>query len=156
MATIELHMSNFLSTQVGSLVSINITAYSSMVPLSVYGHGLRPDIAMGVGLMIASTGTSLCPLWAEHNTGIDYCQHGALIVRHANETYDFQPIERTLTTPWEVATRTIAQSGFSGDTTSLYSGGYDANQQPSSTTSWLYRGTPKLTNPPGLAAAHQL
>ncbi len=136
--TIELHMSNYLASQLGTWVSYVIPAYNDMVVYPQSGSTGCPDLLLGLGVIAAQN-------YPGAFQG-DY-PNASFVVRHCNGAYDsFQNIvdPNISPNPTLVSTRTLAVSQFSSDPAgTLYGGGYDANQQPAHNTAWVYQGVPK-------------
>jgi hypothetical protein len=135
--TIELHMSNYLSTQLSTWTSYNIAAYNNMIVYPDSGSQKCPDILIGLGVIVAEN-------YPNNYQGL--YPNPSFVVRHCNRTYDFQPIVDQNLWPqtWSLSTRAIAVSEFPGDPLgTIYAGGYDANQKSAHNTDWVYRGIPK-------------
>jgi hypothetical protein len=135
--TIELHMSNYLSTQLGTWVGYVIPAYNNMVVYPQSGSTGCPDLLLGLGVISAQN----YPRAFQGNY-----PNASFVVRHCNGAYDsFQNIvdPNISPKPTLVSTRTLAVSQFSSDPAgTLYGGGYDANQLPAHNTNWVYQGIP--------------
>ena len=135
--TIELHMSNYLSTQLGAWVGYVIAAYNNMVVYPQSGSTGCPDLLLGLGVIAAQN-------YPGAFQGDD--PNASFVVRHCNGAYNsFQNIvdPSIVPAPPLVSTRTLAVSQFSSDPAgTLYGGGYDANQLPAHNTNWVYQGIP--------------
>jgi hypothetical protein len=140
---IELNTLNYLSTQIGTATWNVIAAYNDMIAYPGSGTQGHPDLIIGLGIINAPN----YPFAWGH-----LYPNPTFLVRHANGTYDFQPI----TPPsgaFPISTRTIAVSQFPGDPAgTIYAGGYDARGVPNHNTDWVYRGIPM--NPLGQVAKH--
>ena len=138
--TIELHMSNYLSSELGARVSYATAAYNNMVIYPQSGSASCPDLLIGLGF-IASVNYP--------NAYDDFYPNASFLVRHCNGTYtQIANISNPSITPAPqlMATRSIAVSQFSGDPPgTLYAGGFevDAKDFPlDHNTDWIYRGIP--------------
>jgi hypothetical protein len=136
--TVELYMSNYLATQLGTWVSYVTAAYTNMVVYPYSGTTSCPDLLIGLGLIAT-------PNYAQVVQGGFY-PNALYFVRHCNGTYDpIQNIADPSITPSPalMSTRVFAVSQFSGDPTgTLYVGGYE-EYIPAHNTAWIYKGVPK-------------
>ena len=143
-SNIELHLSKYLSTQMGTWVSSGTAAYNRTVVYPYTGNSPHQDIIFGVGAMMANVSSTLCPSWADPHPGAQYaaCQHPAWMVRHPNGVYDFGVIE-PFAQPWELAARDVVIGKFSSDGIGgrIFSGGYDAHGRSSQNTAWVYKAS---------------
>jgi hypothetical protein len=142
--TIELHTSNFLSSQLGTSVGYDITAYNNMIVYPQSGSTSCPDLLLGVS---AVAGQYV-------NAYENYYPNPSFLIRHCNGSYDFQTIVPNITpAPTPIATRALAVSQFPGDPAgTIYAGGFDAHNLPAHNTLWIYQGIP--TNAQGQVAQH--
>ncbi len=90
-------------------------------------------------------------LWVEHPDNGNHPQNGShFLVRFKDGTYQYGDIyDNTNPVPSGKrlrATRAICKSPFPEEPYTYYFGGYDAAQDTSNNTSWIYKG--KLVNPP--------
>jgi hypothetical protein len=90
-------------------------------------------------------------LWVEQPNNGNHPQNGShFLVRFKNGTYQYGDIfDNTHPVPSGSrlrATRTICKSPFPEEPFTYYFGGYDAAQDTSNNTSWIYKG--KFVNPP--------
>jgi len=135
--TIELHMSNYLATELGAWVSYNIAAYNDMIVYPQSGSKSCPDLLIGLGVIYVGN-------YPNNYRGL--YPTPSFVVRHCNGSYGFRKIIDPSITPAPplLATRALAVSQFSGDPAgTLYGGGYDAHSMPAHNTDWVYRGVPK-------------
>ena len=139
--TIELYMSNYLSSQLGSRVSYATAAYNNMVIYPQSGTPSCPDLLMGLGF-IASVNYP--------HAYDDIYPNASFIVRHCNGTYT--PIANIsnpsiMPAPQLMATRSIAVSQFNGDPPgTLYAGGFEVDVKDfplDHNTDWIYKGVPQ-------------
>ncbi len=136
--TIELHTSNFLSTQLGTWVGYGIPAYNNMIVYPHSGTPSCPDLLIGLGLVTTPNYT---------NDYESYYPTPSFLIRHCNGVYgSLRTIVDPSITPAPplLSTRALAVSQFSGDPAgTLYGGGYDAHSDPAHNTDWVYRGIPQ-------------
>ena len=139
--TIELHMSNYLASQLGAWISYATAAYNNMVIYPQSGSASCPDLLIGLGF-IASVNYP--------NAYDDFYPNASFLVRHCNGTYtQIANISTPSITPAPplMATRSIAVSQFSGDPPgTLYAGGFEVDAKDFSldhNTDWIYRGVPQ-------------
>jgi hypothetical protein len=146
--TIELHTSNYLSSQLGTRVGSRseasnkpesgpvCAAFNNMTVYPQSGSTSCPDLLIG---LVAYT-----PQYA--NAYLGWYPNATYLVRHCNGTYDnvYSIVDPTITPAQATrATRVLAPSGFSGDPVgTLYSGGYDPITSAHD-TDWIYRGVPQ-------------
>jgi hypothetical protein len=134
--TIELYTSNYLATQLGTTAGFVTTAYNNMIVYPESGTTRCPTLLIGV-FIVAENYPSAYE---------DYYPSASFLVRYCNGTYNYVPTiaDPSITpAPPTLATRALAVSQFSGDPAgTLYSGGYDAHNQPAHNTNWIYRGVP--------------
>jgi hypothetical protein len=134
--TIELYTSNFLSTQLEAWVGYGIAAYNNMIVYPESGTASCPDLLIGLSLVADGYASA-------YET---YYPTPSFLVRYCNGAYDFHTIIDPSITPGPplLATRALAVSQFNGDPAgTIYSGGYDAHNEPAHNTDWIYRGVPK-------------
>ncbi len=132
--TIELHMSNYLSTQLGTWTDYVISAYNNMIVYPQSGSKSCPDLLIGLSIV-----TMNYP-----NAYENYYPTPSFLVRHCNGSYDFQTIVPRITpAPSPIATRALVVSQFPGvPAGTIYAGGFDAHSLPAHNTDWIYRGVP--------------
>jgi hypothetical protein len=139
---IELNMSKFLSTQLGTYIPSSVDAYNNMLTYPNTGTAHRPDIMFGTGMMFDSPANSCFVnniLASYGDAAGNWCKHGGLIVRHPNGVYDYENIA-PFAGNWELSTRSLAVGLFTnGQNERVFSGGYDAHAQPSQNTDWIYK-----------------
>jgi hypothetical protein len=134
--TIELHTSNFLSTKLGTWVGYGIAAYNDMVVDPHSGTSNCPTLLIGLNVYAGEFS----------NAYQGFYPTASYLVRHCNAAYGFHTIADPSITPQPplFATRALAVSQFRGDPAgTIYSGGYDAHNEPAHNTDWIYRGTPR-------------
>jgi hypothetical protein len=134
--TIELHTSNYLSTQLATWVPYVIAAYDNMIVYPQSGSTGCPDLLIGLGAYAGNSPTAY----------EDYYPTPQFLVRHCNGIYGLRKIIDPGITPAPplLAPRAFAPSQFSGDPAgTLYSGGYDAHVMAAHNTDWIYRGAPQ-------------
>jgi hypothetical protein len=139
--TIELYMSNYLASQLGSHVSYATAAYNNMVIYPQSGTPSCPTLLMGVGFIASVNYPSAY---------YDFYPSASILERYCNGTYSYVPtIANPSITPAPqlMATRSIAVSQFSGDPPgTLYAGGFEVDVKDfplAHNTDWIYRGRPK-------------
>jgi hypothetical protein len=147
---IELHTSNFLSSQLSAIesqsvrITYGIAPYNSggMVPNANTGVANFRDRLIPVGVMSYSPPTGGI---ADFETDWPY---PVMIVRHPTGTYDMQQIIHNsggARVPASSA-RAIALTPFTGTggdpVGTLYSGGLDAHSVTNHNTSWLWTASP--------------
>ncbi len=139
--TVELHMSNYLGTQLGTWISFSTAAYNNMVIDPYSGTTSCPDLLIGVGFIETSS-------YANAYRG--YYPTPLFLVRHCNGVYGIRAIVDPSITPALplMSTRSIAVSQFSGDPPgTIYAGGFevDASVFPLlvHNTDWIYKGVPQ-------------
>jgi hypothetical protein len=137
-ATIELHTSNYIASQLDNWVDYVIGSYNNMVVYPESGTTSCPDHILGLGLIYM-------PNYANDFEG--YHPNASYVVRHCNGTYTYL---NTIAVPGLnpslplLSARTIVVSQFSSDPAgTLYVGGYDAHTEPAHNTDWIYRGVPQ-------------
>ena len=134
--TIELYTSNFLATRLGAWVDYVIAAYNDMIVYPQSGSPSCPDLLIGLSIMAAQ--------YAHEYQ--NYYPTPSFLVRHCNGVYGLRQIidPSIVPAPPLLATRALAVSHFSGDPAgTLYVGGYDAHNEPSHNTDWIYKGLPQ-------------
>jgi hypothetical protein len=136
-ATIELHTSNYIASQLGNWVGYGIAAYNNMTVYPDSGSASCPDLIIGLGVIYT-------PDFANDYEGIH--PSAMYVVRHCNGAYTslgaIAVSSMNPSTPL-LSARTIVVSQFSGDPAgTLYVGGYDAHDDPAHNTEWIYRGVP--------------
>ena len=134
--TIELYTSNYLASQLGTWVGYGIAAYNNMVVYPESGTTSCPTLLIGLGVL--TTGNYANAYENDYPTAL-------YLVRHCNGSYGLGAIVDPSVTPPPplISTRAMAVSQFSGDPAgTLYSGGYDAHNEPAHNTDWIYRGVP--------------
>jgi hypothetical protein len=138
--TIELHMSNYLASQLGTWVGYATAAYNNMVISPQSGTPSCPDLLMGLGFIAAVN---------YPNAYAEFYPNASFIVRHCNGTYThiadiYNPSIRPA--PPLMSTRSIAVSQFRGDPPgTLYAGGFEVDVKDfplAHNTDWIYRGVP--------------
>ncbi len=139
--TVELHMSNYLGTQLGTWISFSTAAYNNMVIDPYSGTTSCPDLLIGVGFIETS---SYAKAYRR------YYPTPLFLVRHCNGVYGIRAIvDPSITSaPPLMSTRSIAVSQFSGDPPgTIYAGGFevDASVFPLlvHNTDWIYKGVPQ-------------
>jgi hypothetical protein len=142
--TVELHMSNYLSTQLSAWVGYVISAYNNMTVYPQSGSTSCPDLL--IGLLINAQ--------QYPNAYQGNYPSASYLVRHCNGAYDklYNIVAPSITpAPPLLATRTLAVSQFPGDPAgTLYAGGYDSHNTSTHNSAWIYQGIP--TNPQGQVA----
>jgi hypothetical protein len=134
---VELYASNFLSSQLGTLVAYGIAAYSNMIVYPQSGTKSCPDLLIGVGVLATTK-------YKNDYQGL--YPTASFLIRHCNGAYDFQTIVDPGITPPPplISTRAMAVTRFKGDPAgTLYVGGYDAHFDPAHNTDWIYKGVPQ-------------
>ena len=145
---IELHTSNFLSSQLSAIesqsvhITKGIAPYNSggMVSNTNTGVANFRDLLIPVGVMFYSP-----PAGGIANFENDW-PYPVMIVRHTTGTYDMQQIIHSSGGDVPVtasSARAIALTPFSGDPVgTLYSGGLDAHYFTNHNTGWLWTVSP--------------
>jgi hypothetical protein len=135
-ATIELHTSKYLASQLGTWVGYVTAAYNNMIVYPQSGTPSCPTLLIGLGLV-----------WTgDFPTAFkDYYPTALFLVRYCNGSYGLRKIVDPSITPPPplIATRTLIVSQFSGDPAgTLYGGGNEPASWSSHNTDWIYRGAP--------------
>ena len=137
-ATIELHTSNYIASQLGQWVGYGIAAYNNMVVYPESGSTRCPDLIIGLGALFT-------PNYANDYEG--FHPNGLYMVRHCNGAYSSLgaiAVPGLDPSPALISARTVIVSQFSSDPAgTLYVGGYDAHDDPAHNTDWIYRGVPQ-------------
>ena len=135
--TIELYTSNYLASQLGTWVGYDIAAYNNMIVYPQSGTTSCPTLLLSVSVVAHNY----------RNAYEGYYPSASFLERYCNGAYSYlTPIVDPSITPAPplIATRALAVSQFSGDPAgTLYSGGFDAHDEPAHNTDWIYRGIPK-------------
>jgi hypothetical protein len=139
--TIELHMNNWLGSQLGYLVSYSTGAWNNTMPVDTgYGSPGCSDRFVNVGDLAASNYPT------PYQT--DTYPYAIYTIRHCNGSYEpirtYAPSGNNLTL---LTGRAMISSQFAGETSQIvYAGGFVAiglGTFPTYTnTDWLYRGAP--------------
>ena len=110
-----------------------LVAYSDMLALKDPKTG-ESLLVLGLEARMRQDVRSPFPTW------VQFRAEAAVLVRHANGTYDVRVIEdATLAKPPpRVAVRTLALSPFEPNV--VYAGGFDANDHPAHETAWALEG----------------
>jgi hypothetical protein len=135
--TIEFYTSNYVASQLGEWVQYVIAAYNNMIVYPQTGTTSCPTLLIGLSIIAKNY----------PNAYEGYYPPPSFLVRYCNGAYSYlTPIVDPSITPAPplIAARALAVSQFSGDPAgTLYSGGYDAHDDPAHNTDWIYRGPPK-------------
>ena len=145
--SIELHMTNYLATELGTWINYSTAAFNNMVAYPNSGTASCPDLMLGVGYIVVTSSYA----GAYHGKRNYYYPKASLIIRHCNGAYAMAM--RTVNDPSKspmpplIASRSIAVSQFTGDPAgTLYMGGFevDSSQLPAldHNTDWIYKGSP--------------
>jgi hypothetical protein len=134
--TIELHTSNYVSTQLGTWVSYVLAAYNNMIVYPKSGSTDCPDLLIGLAAYVGHSA----------NAYEDWYATASFLVRHCNGIYGLRTVIDPSITPAPplLAPRALAPSQFSGDPVgTLYAAGYDAHIMAAHNTDWVYKGVPQ-------------